>query len=70
MKEPLFPTGHFYSPVVDTDDIVERSQRIWVPQPCCHGIDFNPEFHLRVLDGWFPSVVLHSVCYLSDDWRE
>ncbi len=49
-----YDDGHFYSPVVDTKDIVERELAIWPTAPQVLGIDFNDASHERVLDEWFP----------------
>lgn len=49
-----YDDGHFYSPVVDTRDIVQRETAIWPPAPQVLGIDFNDASHARVLDEWFP----------------
>ncbi len=48
-----YDDGHFYSPVVDTRDIVQRDATIWPPAPQVLGIDFNDASHARVLDEWF-----------------
>jgi predicted O-methyltransferase YrrM len=53
---PLYPDGHFYSPVVDVDEAERDRGRIW-PEPGptgVHGIDFNRAGHLKVLNREFP----------------
>ncbi len=57
MQPPAFPLGHFYSPIVDTDDLEKRADTVWLPQPQCAGIDFDHASHLRVLTEWFPKYV-------------
>lgn len=49
-----YDDGHFYSPVVDTSDIVAREAAIWPSAPQVLGIDFNDAAHQQVLDEWFP----------------
>jgi hypothetical protein len=49
-----FPDGHFYSPVVDTQDVLARQDRIWPADPQPLGIDWNDEHHRRVLGEYFP----------------
>jgi hypothetical protein len=46
------PPGHFYSPIVDPDEINES--RTWPPTPDVLGIDFNDIGHKRMLDEVFP----------------
>ena len=52
------PTGHYYSPVCDPADLVQRRDEIWPAQvPECLGIDFDDESHRRVLEQWFPRFI-------------
>lgn len=52
------PNGHFYSPVTDPGDLLERQQQLWPPEaPGCLGISFNDENHKQVLQEWFPSFI-------------
>jgi hypothetical protein len=51
---PLFPAGHFYSPIVDVDELRARQAQVWPPQPRVLGIDFNDAHHERVLREYFP----------------
>jgi hypothetical protein len=53
-RNAAFPDGHFYSPVVDTDDIGRRVDTLWPVDPEILGIDFNDPSHEGVLDDWFP----------------
>lgn len=53
-KEAAFPVGHFYSPVVDSADVLLRRAVIWPDSPRVLGIDFNDVGHLQVLREWFP----------------
>lgn len=50
-RDALFPSGHFYSPVVDTIDTAARQGNIWpsVP-PELPGIDFNATLQLEFLE--------------------
>ncbi|MFK7954839.1 MAG: class I SAM-dependent methyltransferase [Lysobacterales bacterium] len=48
------PNGHFYSPVVDPESLLERKDTIWPAHPEVLGIDFNDEYHLTVLTEYFP----------------
>src|SRR3954471_23192050 len=50
----LFPDGHFYSPVVDIDEICHRCHAIWPAQPTALGIDFNDASHRELLSQAFP----------------
>ncbi|MBL8748954.1 MAG: class I SAM-dependent methyltransferase [Planctomycetes bacterium] len=49
-----FPDGHFYSPVVDTADVVAREAEIWPAAPEILGIEWNREHHETVLGEYFP----------------
>lgn len=51
----LFPAGHFYSPVVDVDELRREQARIWPARPEVRGIDFNDAHHERVLHEYFPA---------------
>ncbi|MCB1553003.1 MAG: class I SAM-dependent methyltransferase [Xanthomonadales bacterium] len=54
-KPPCHEDGHFYSPVVNTEDIAARFDAIWPsPAPDLLGIDWNDAFHLQVLREFFP----------------
>lgn len=53
-RSAAHPDGHFYSPVVDPDELLSRKDEIWPPQPKVLGIDFNDESHLRILREVFP----------------
>lgn len=50
-----FPNGHFYSPVTDPVELIDRQGEIWPtsPRPCLD-IDFNDDSHRRILTEWFP----------------
>lgn len=56
-KPAAHPDGHFYSPVVDPDDILSRKEEIWPAQPRVLGIDFNDDHHRRVLEEYFPRYI-------------
>lgn len=53
-RSAAHPDGHFYSPVVDPDDIAARQEEIWPADPQVLGIDFNEAMHLQVLREFFP----------------
>jgi hypothetical protein len=54
-KKPCgHPDGHFYSPVVDVEDIEAREREIWPAEPDVLGIDFNDASHREVLGTDFP----------------
>ncbi|MGQ0800066.1 MAG: class I SAM-dependent methyltransferase [Pseudomarimonas sp.] len=48
------PDGHFYSPVVDPDELALRESELWPTQPVVLGIDFNDASHLQVLQQFYP----------------
>jgi hypothetical protein len=54
-KNCCFAPGHFYSPIVNTEDILQRSADIWPTVPQIEGIDFNDERHRQILKEWFPA---------------
>ncbi|UGB44840.1 class I SAM-dependent methyltransferase [Frateuria edaphi] len=58
MRQPAFPNGHFYSPVVDRAEADKDADRIWpaAAKPV-RGIDLNYEGHQRLLREVFPAVV-------------
>jgi hypothetical protein len=51
----LFPAGHFYSPIVDTDELRARQSSVWPIATTILGIDFNDAYHRRVLGEYFPA---------------
>jgi hypothetical protein len=51
----LFPPGHFYSPVVDVDELRREQARVWPAKPEVLGIDFNDAYHQHVLHEYFPT---------------
>jgi len=48
-QRPAFPDGHFYSPVVDIDEVARNQQRIWPDHPDLQGIRFRPSQQRRFL---------------------
>lgn len=48
------PDGHFYSPVVDPDEIALRAAAVWPDRPEALGLEFNDDSHHRVLTDHFP----------------
>src|SRR5205809_242183 len=53
--QTLFPAGHFYSPIVDVDELRAREAYVWPSEPSILGIDFNDAHHERVLREYFPA---------------
>ncbi len=49
------PPGHFYSPIVDVDELRSQQARIWPVEPTVLGIDFNDAYHEQVLREFFPA---------------
>lgn len=50
-EEPFFPSGHFYSPVVDRREAAAQADALWPDAPPeILGIDFDPEGHQRIID--------------------
>lgn len=57
LAEP-FPPGHFYSPVVDAEEVLERQADLWpIAAPKIIGIDFNEANHRDVLTKDFPRFI-------------
>lgn len=55
VKLPIFPYGHFYSPITDTADMEVRADEIWRQvEHSMHGIDLRPDKHVEILTRWFP----------------
>lgn len=52
-----FPDGHFYSPIIDLDDLRARQEEIWPEQPEISGIEFNDESHRQILGQVFPQFI-------------
>jgi len=57
LRRPAFPAGHFYSPLVDSDDIALHRDEIWPAMPAIHGIDFDDASHRRILAETFPRFI-------------
>jgi len=53
------PNGHFYSPVVDTDEIRPRVEDLWPAAPKIAGIDFNDASHEDILRASFAKFMPH-----------
>jgi len=49
------PEGHFYSPIVNLDEVKQAESRIWPEKPHVIGIDFNDQSHDDILNKAFPS---------------
>jgi hypothetical protein len=52
-----YPNGHFYSPVIDPDEVEAAADRIWPAAPSVVGVDFNPDSHREILRGLFPRYI-------------
>lgn len=52
-----YPPGHFYSPIGDPADLLERADTIWAPSPVALGIDFRRAEHERILTEVFPKFI-------------
>lgn len=46
--------GHFYSPIVNPEELMARQNELWPNNPEVLGIDFNNEYHKKVLSEYFP----------------
>jgi hypothetical protein len=57
MTQPAFANGHFYSPVVDTDEATRDEQLIWQAGKTPRGIDLNPTGHEELLCRVFPALL-------------
>jgi predicted O-methyltransferase YrrM len=53
-SKAAFPEGHFYSPIVDVADVASRRDQLWPAKPAILGIDFNDDYHRRILTEAFP----------------
>ncbi|WP_019498101.1 class I SAM-dependent methyltransferase [Pseudanabaena sp. PCC 6802] len=49
-----FPEGHFYSPIVNIEDVKKSRDKIWMSKPEVLGIDFNDLSHKTLLSEVFP----------------
>jgi hypothetical protein len=49
-----YPNGHFYSPVIDPEDVRAAAERIWRAEPDMVGIDFDADGHRELLRDVFP----------------
>lgn len=56
-KPTLFPDGHFYSPVVDTDEVRRNSERIWPWELTVPGVDMREQLHRDLLVNHFPTLL-------------
>ena len=50
----VHPPGHYYSPIVNPKLLKERENEIWNKNPKISGIDFNDDYHIKVLTEYFP----------------
>src|SRR4051794_9747014 len=51
------PAPHFYSPLVDPDEVTREQDRIWPASPEVLGVDFNDSFHQYILTDCFPRYI-------------
>ena len=51
------PAGHFYSPIVNPKNLLDKVGKIWPDNPVIKGIDFNDEYHEKVLSEYFPKYI-------------
>lgn len=56
-KPAARPEGHFYSPVVDTDEIERDRERIWPGSLDVPGIDMRESAHRNLLVQHFPALL-------------
>lgn len=72
MPSPIFPLGHFYSPIINIDEAQRDQDLIWPPiepgelahmlkaqptAPTVHGIDWNGAGHEYLLREVFPKLI-------------
>lgn len=53
MVKTIYPHGHFYSPLVNNDEVRQMQDRIWPAAPHISGIDFNDNEHRRIIESDF-----------------
>src|SRR5215470_58169 len=51
---PFVPPGHFYSPLVDPQEIAADRERLWPAKPVIEGVDWNDDGHRQILTEAFP----------------
>ena len=56
-KPALYPEGHFYSPIVDTDEAARDAGRIWPGLKPIAGIDMREDRHRILLAEHFPALL-------------
>ena len=56
-RRRLFPDGHFYSPIVDIEEVTLRGHEVWPLSPVAGGIDFNDASHRELLSTEFPRFI-------------
>lgn len=49
--------GHFYSPIVNPEELLDKQEALWPEHPNILGIDFNDEYHIKVLNDYFPKYI-------------
>jgi hypothetical protein len=54
LVKTIYPPGHFYSPLVENDEVRKMESRIWPDAPTVPGIDLHDDNHERLLAGVFP----------------
>lgn len=63
-----YPDGHFYSPMVDPDDIARRAPQIWPPVPPTRGLDWRDADQLRLFATLLPAM-LDMRDTMNDGWH-
>jgi predicted O-methyltransferase YrrM len=49
--------GHFYSPVVNPEEIASQADQVWKNRLALPGFEFNDSHHLKILDEVFPGLI-------------
>lgn len=57
VNAPIFPYGHYYSPIVDTAEVERQGEEIWCDTAQIPGVDMNVQRHLEILTQWFPKYI-------------
>jgi hypothetical protein len=52
-----FPPGHYYSPIVDPEELKKRQDAMWTADDPLLGIDLNDQVHRRILTEVFPRYI-------------
>jgi hypothetical protein len=52
-----FPNGHYYSPVINPQEVEAAAERIWPVRPEVRGVDFNADAQKMLLREVFPKYI-------------